>query len=175
MASDSAYTQLNSEIHLASVFSSFTPSHSLFCQTLSAWPGHHVFIQTFCDQCQGIPKPVHPASSNLPDPKMLVNILWQSPLLQPQSLPRCVSPTGKGLRLTLVPRRLVKTLALWFSCWMTTGFYYLRRLCYLTSLSLDFLINKVGIIILVMSKNYTNYMNIYVVGIEQCPPYNTQS
>ena len=45
-------------------------------------------------------------------------------------------------------------------------------LCYLTSLSFDFLIYKVGIIILIMSKISTNYMNYYLVGIEQCLPYN---
>ena len=45
-------------------------------------------------------------------------------------------------------------------------------LCYLTSLSLGFLIHNVGIIILIKSKISTNYMNYYVVGLEQCLPYN---
>lgn len=45
-------------------------------------------------------------------------------------------------------------------------------LCYLTSLSLGFLIHNVGIIILIKSKISTNYMNYYIVGLEQRLPYN---
>lgn len=49
---------------------------------------------------------------------------------------------------------------------MTTGLHYAMKLCYLVSLGLDLLINKVEIIILIMSKNYTNYIDYYVVVIK---------
>ena len=66
--------------------------------------------------------------------------------------------------LSTAQHRLVKTLALQFACWMSTGLYYLMGLCYLTSLSLGFLIHNVRKIILIKSKISTNYMNYYVVG-----------
>ena len=222
---------------LTLVFIPFTPSYSLFYQALLKQPGHSfLHPNVLRPEYQGIPKPVHPASSNPPDPKRLVNILWQdftstsgpallhfsswlwnpadwlkgfpgssagkestcnegyldsvsklgrSPgrghgnLLHNSCLEsphgqRCLGGYGpwghKDLDMTewlsTAQYRLVKTLALQFACWMTTGLYYLMELCYLTSLSLGFLIHNVGIITLIKSKISTNYMNYYVVGLE---------
>lgn len=99
--------------------SSFTSSHSLFCQTIRSLSlkylagvphSSHSYLHpdVLRSECQGNLNPVHPASSNPSDPKLLEDILWLILSTSTSGPALLFLQYSEGLRLTLVSSRLVK-------------------------------------------------------------------